>query len=154
MLRIPKCQHRQYSKSNQPDYSSQQLNWWRIMGAWFCVVCSFLLMMGVREVLFTRKGRAWKVHIYSLRRCHYVCCSSTAEAEDSFLLARDGFGDTARCPQWPELWQMPTPPPSAAFTRKGCWPLYFVSFSFSFSLQHASQARGLTDRYVPDMLSL
>lgn len=58
---------------------------------------------------------------------------------------------------------MPTPPPSfpmaapsAAFTRKGCWPLYFVSFFFffSFNLQHASQACGLTDRYVPDMLSL
>lgn len=161
MLRIPKCQCRQYSKSNEPDYSSQQLHWWRIMGAWFYVVCSFLLMMGVREVLFTWKGRAWKVHVYSLRRCHYVCSSSTAEAEDSFLLAGDGFGDTARYPQWPELWQMPTPPPSfpmaapsAAFTRKGCWPLYFVSFSFSFNLQHASQTRGLTDRHVPDMLNL
>lgn len=56
------------------------------MGAWFYVVCSFLLMVGVGEVLFTWKGRAWKVHVYSLRRCHYVCCSSTAEVEDSFLL--------------------------------------------------------------------
>lgn len=68
------------------------------MGARFYVVCSFLLMMGVGEVLFTRKGRAWKVHVYSLGRCHRVCCSSTAEAEDSILLAGDGFGDTARYP--------------------------------------------------------
>lgn len=68
------------------------------MGARFYVVCSFLLMMGVGEVLFTRKGRAWKVHVYSLGRCHCVCCSSTAEAEDSFPLARDGFGDTVRYP--------------------------------------------------------
>lgn len=58
----------------------------------------FLLMMGVGEVLFTRKGRAWKVHMYCLRRCHYVCFSSTADAGDTFHLAWDGFGGHCKVP--------------------------------------------------------
>lgn len=56
------------------------------MEACFCVVGSFLLMMEVREVLFMQKARAWEAHVYSLRMCHYVCFSSTAEAEDTFHL--------------------------------------------------------------------
>lgn len=77
----------------------------KILNTWFFLVpsCSSSWWLRKREVWFTLVWSAWKVQIYSLRSCCYMCHSSTARAEQTF---RSYFEILWRYLEWHKRLQM------------------------------------------------